>query len=63
MQTMNCDLMRLSQISIGTSDDQFLVRRNLENINQKASLSLGKLENLNFNLDIKKYYAGASTVS
>ena len=60
---MNRDFIRVSQVSIAASDDPFSVGRNLESIRQNVSVCLGKLENLNFNLDIKKHYDGATMVS
>ena len=60
---MSRDFIRVSQVSITASDDPFSVGGNLESIRQNVSVCLGKLENLNFNLDIKKDYDGATMVS
>ena len=54
---MNLDLMRMSQMIISTTDESYLVDIDLETVGQRACLSVGKLENSNFDLDVKKCYA------
>ena len=60
---MNHDFIKTSKVSIVATDDSFSVGRNMESMKQKAYVCLGKLENLNFDLDIKKNHAEASKVN
>ena len=44
-----------------TTDDTYTANRSVKNIKQDADISMGKLENSNFNLDISNCYAGTSS--
>ena len=59
LQAMNRDFIRASKIGIAATDASF----SMETMKQKTCVCLGKLENFNFDLDTKKDFAGASTVS
>ena len=58
---MNLNFIRLSQLFLKTPKrcDLHSFKRKMEDIDQKTTIRMGKLECLNIDYDIRKYHAKA----
>ena len=61
LQAMNLDFIKLSQLFLNDPRryDLHSIKRKMEDIDQKTTIRMGKLECLNIDYDIRKYHAKA----
>ena len=61
LQAMNLNVIKLSQLFLNGPErcDLHLIKRKMEDIDQKTTIRMGKLECLNIDYDIRKCHAKA----